>query len=371
MHDEYTPSQPQQVPPLPPSGPAFAPQPHAMPPCAPPPWAYQRRPSLLRRLLMGMLGLVFVGSIIMNLYLLAMLGTRLAGGFDKSVVRAGSDTQQIALYEVNGAIDEQASQQFSRFYEDIRSDANVKAVVLRINSPGGGVTASDQIHHLVGLLQESGRTVVVSMGGTAASGGYYIAASADEIVAEPTTVTGSIGVIMYWPVLEGTLEKLGVDMVVIKSQAAGAWKDEGSAFAMPEARHREHLRQILDDIQKKFESIVVEGRGERLKTRTASFTMITDASTQPVTVEETEPLNGKIYLADEAQELGLIDQIGYLPTALDRAAELESLDKPKVVRYQSRKGFWDEVLMSSSPPALSLSVKTIEEFQTPRIMLMW
>ena len=349
--------------------------PYAPPPPPPPavvcPYP-PHRPSAAGRFFRGLLVAVFILSIMLNIYLLALLGTQFAGGFDKTVVRHGQQDQQIALYDVVGTIDDAAARQFSRFYEQVHNDENVRAIVLRVDSPGGGVTAADEIHHLVGELKREGKTVVVSMGATAASGGYYISAGAEEIYAEPTTVTGSIGVIMYWPVIRGTLEKLGVEMVVLKSQSARVWKDEGSVFALPEPRHREHLRTILNDIQKKFEQIVVDGRGERLRPRSVTYDLPTEGNDeQAVSIEETEPLNGKIYIAAEARELGLVDEIGYLPAALDRAAELAGLDEAKIIRYQGRRGFWDEVLRSERASAFRIAAEAIEDLHTPRIMLMW
>jgi len=240
------------------------------PPTPPPPpwWASQpRRSSPIKRILLGLGTLLFVLSILMNVYLLVLVAARLEDGFDKTTIRRGKEDQTVAIYEIAGIIDDGVVRRFSRFYSEVKKDRNVKAVVLRVASPGGGVTAADQIHHLVKDLAGRGKTIIVSMGGVAASGGYYISAPAQEIIAEPTTVTGSIGVLMVWPILTGTLEKLGIEMVMMKSANAEGWKDEVGYLKKPDSRQRRHLQELLDKIQSDFESVVRAGRGGRLKTR--------------------------------------------------------------------------------------------------------
>ena len=320
---------------------------------------------------MGFVTLIFVFSVLMNLYLLVLLAAQLDAGFATETILKGAADQTIAVYAVTGIIDEEAAQRFSRFYDEVRTDDEVKAIVLRVSSPGGGVTASDQIHHLVKQLDKQGKPVVVSMGGVAASGGYYISAPAREIIAEPTTVTGSIGVIIAWPVLRGTLDKLGIEMVVMKSTHAQGWKDEANWVQPPAPRHREHLQEILDEIQAKFEEVVIKGRGGRLKTRKGTYTVTAGKQDVPREVEETEPFNGKVYLAAQAKQLGLIDAIGYVSQATDRAAVLAGLQNPRVVRYAPRQGLLAELIRGQNEPLLSLSAKNLDEFQTPRILLMW
>ena len=372
----------QTPPPSPPPGvpvpPAVGPtvQRATPPPASSPPapyWAYPpRRPSAFKRILLGFGALVLFVSILMNFYLIAVLAASLDGKFSTTTIREGQEDQTVAVYAVEGIIDRAAAQHFARFYAEIKGD-DVKAVVLRVDSPGGGVTSSDQIHHLVGKLRKDGKKVVVSMGGVAASGGYYISAGADEIIAEPTTITGSIGAIMGWLVIRGTLEKIGMETVMIKSSNARGWKDEISSFKLPDPRQREHLQEILDKIQEKFEDVVRTGRGSRLKPREKTYALEVgegDEARQE-TVTETEPLNGKIYLAEESKELGLIDGIGYLTDATDRAAALAGLTDAKVVRYEIRRGLLAELVGAKSSPGLELNVKSLDEFQTPRIMLMW
>jgi protease-4 len=329
-----------------------------------------KRKGWFHRFLTGLIGLVFVASLLLNFYLLALLAAQMGGPLRTQVVRDGDVSQVVAVYEVSGVIDEEVATSFATFCRKIRDDENVQAVVLRVETPGGGVAASDQMHSLVEGLKRDGKKVVISMGGLATSGGYYISAGADRIVAEPTTVTGSIGVIMMWPVIDGTLERLGVDVVVLKSENARYWKDELGWFSAPTDYQRQHLLDMLSSMQEQFESVVRAGRGERLNLREETIT-ITGENGKPTDVTVTEPFNGKVYLTDEAMELGLIDQKGYLEDAHDAAIESAALTDPKVVRYVPRKGLLGEMLSARQGGGLTLDARSLDELQTPRILLMW
>ena len=312
-------------------------------------------------------------SILLNLYLIAALAVTLEGGFKTTTVQKGQKDQTVAIYTVSGIINTSAVERFTRFCNFIKNDRNVKAVVLRVESPGGGVTASDQIHNLVTELKAKGKTVVVSMGAVAASGGYYISAGADEIIAEPTTVTGSIGVIVAWPIIKGTLEKIGIEPVVMKSTHSRGWKDEGSYLHKPDSRQRKHLQAILDKLQEKFENIVREGRADRLKTFQSSYSMLVGEGETARRIQhtETEPFNGKIYLADEARMLGLIDRIGYISMAVDKAAEFAGLTDARVLRYEPRRGLLSGLFQNRTTSLLDLGIGSLDELLTPRILLMW
>lgn len=297
-----------------------------------------------------------------------------------TTLRKGRADQTVAVYDVAGVVDRKMVAGFRAFFDDVRRDDNVKAVVLRVQSPGGGVTSSDEIYNMVRRLQKKGKKVVVSMSGLAASGGYYIAAPADEIIAERTTITGSIGVIAGWLVLEGTLDKIGMEPVIIKSTHARGWKDEMSSLRKPAPHELTHLQQVLDDIQDQFEQVVREGRGDKLKTRTVSFQIpagrppgatSAPADARMIRHTETEPFNGKIYGARRAMELGLVDSIGYEDDAINRAAKLAGLDKPRALRYAKRAGLLQRLLESRSTPVLGLDAETLRELQTPRIEMIW
>ncbi len=319
--------------------------------------------------------LILGGSILLNLALLAAVGTEFGGmeaqgGLATQTIRSGSRNQTVAVYRVIGVIDGAATAQFKQFYHSVVNDPEVKAVVLRIDSPGGGVTASDQICEMVKQIKAAGKKVVVSMGSVAASGGYYISAPADEIFAEDTTITGSIGVIAGWFVLKGTLEKIGAESFTIKSTHAQAWKDEMSPTAQPQDYQLDHLQEVLDEMQTRFESVVRTGRGTKLKTRAETVRM-TDKSGKSFQRENTEPFNGKIYLASKAMELGLIDEIGYEDAAIKRAGELANMDNPRVLRYARRKTFMESLMDGKADASFKIDAKLIDQFQTPRFMMLW
>ncbi len=353
------------------------PVPPPAPPPAQPPWWYYQRPrgGFWRRLLRGFGMLVFILSILLNVYLIFALSLRFeAMGTSRTVLRSGNDHEVVAVYRLKGTVEDEMVEEFHRFTRDILHDGQVKAVVLRVDSPGGAASSSDQIHAMImDLKTKGGKKVVVSMGGVAASGGYYISAPADEIFAEETTVTGSIGVIAAWLVVKGTLDKIGMEAVIIKSTDAEGWKDTISSFQKPEERHRAAVLAILDSIQKRFEQVVREGRGDRLKTRQVTYTMKVGEGqyVQEVERTDTQPLDGEIFMPHQALELGLIDAIGYEDAAIDRAGELAGLAKPKVVVYKAQKNFLTRLLEERASAGMKLSPQLLDELQTPRLLLMW
>jgi protease-4 len=359
-------------------GPAATPP--AMPAAGPYYAAYAPQPakrSGVRRFfkvcLWVVLGLVLFGSLMLNLALLGMMGGGLEGdrGLATKVLREGNHGETVAQYDVSGIIDDRAAGEFDHFFRGVADDKNVKAVLLRVNSPGGSVSASDQIHHRVSELRSKGKKVVVSMGGLAASGGYYISAPADEIYAEQTTVTGSVGVIASWVILRGTLDKIGMEPMVMKSTSAQAWKDEMSPFRKPADYQKQHLQEVLDTMQKRFEGIVRGGRGGKLVTKEVKITMPpAEPNAQPTTVTTTAPLNGKIYLGEEAKEMGLVDQIGYWEDAVRGAEKIAGLRKARVVRYSRRMTLFD-IFAAKSEPGLKLEASLLDRLQTPQFMMIW
>ncbi len=201
------------------------------------------------------------------------------------------------------------SDQIVKWLEQAQEDLSVKAIVLRVNSPGGSVVASDEIYQQMLKVE---KPIVVSMGELAASGGYYISAPADVIMANPATLTGSIGVITQITNLEELMEKVGVEVVVIKS---GLHKDEGSPFREMTEEEKAIWQAIIDETYDQFVAIVSEGR---------------DLPKEKVR----EIADGRVYTGKQAMELGLVDELGNLPEAIDRAAELGGIEgKPRLVEY--------------------------------------
>jgi protease IV len=194
--------------------------------------------------------------------------------------------------------------------------SSIKAIVLRIDSPGGGVVPSQEIHDAVQRVRnKQNKTVVASMGTVAASGGYYIAAAADRIIANPGTLTGSIGVIMELVNLEGLLKKVGVEGVVVKS---GHYKDIGSPFRKMGVDDRRILQSVMDDVHNQFIEAVAEGRS------------------LDVTVVRTLA-DGRIFTGRQAVDAKLVDELGDLDDAVRIAADMVGIKgEPTLVEPKKR-----------------------------------
>ncbi|OGN96659.1 MAG: hypothetical protein A2Z77_01335 [Chloroflexi bacterium RBG_13_51_36] len=199
-----------------------------------------------------------------------------------------------------------------RYYlSKVKKDKSVKAIVLRVESPGGEIEPCQEILLEIERIKET-MPIVVSMGGTAASGGYYISTQADKIVALPTTQTGSIGVISAIINIEELLEKLGIRIEVFKG---GKYKDMYRGFTEMTPEEQEIMQGMIDEYYEQFVDVVSEGRG--------------------LSKEEVRNLaTGQLYSGTEAKELGLVDELGDLQTAIDLATELAGLESGTVEYYQ-------------------------------------
>jgi protease IV len=234
---------------------------------------------------------------------------------------------KVAVVEVEGVIGVGADRGFDtesiiRTLGEYRDDPSVRAVVLRIDSPGGVVAPTQEIFTAVRRLREAKKPVVASLGSVAASGGYYVAVSADRIFASPGTLTGSIGVVMQLANVEGLLKKVGVEYVVVK---AGAYKDVGNFARAMTPEERRILQSLLDDVYDQFISAVAEGRG-----------------LEPQAVRAFA--EGRIYSGRQAHGLKMVDDLGGLEDAIEAAAKMAGLPpKPKVL-YPRRRFSLRELL---------------------------
>jgi protease-4 len=344
--------------------------PAALPPCPP-------KRSAFRRLLSVLGCLVVIGSIFLNVVLLISLVAQslsLDGLQTRNmdVLEKGDRDQTVIIYRLEGSIHSEATEMFRRFYNEAKDDEKIKAVVLYVDSPGGTVSDSEQIHHMIADLKRRGKTIVASMGGVAASGGYYISAGADEIFAEPSTITGSIGVIAGVLNVEETLDKVGMKVTLLKSDHAKGWKDMLSSVREPEPREKQYVISLLNDMQDQFENVVKDGRGEKLKPREETYTVRVGKGPEAreITRKDLAPFNGKIYLAAAAKEFGLIDEIGFLDDAYNSAAKLAGLSDPHVVVYRPRFDFF-EMLAGAKAPAIQIDAESIQNAQTPQFLMLW
>ena len=261
---------------------------------------------------------------------------------------------KVAILSVTGAI--LGGDGFVRAQLDqIAEDEAVKAIVLRVDSPGGTVSGSDEIHHrLATLAEKRDIPVVVSMGGLAASGGYYVAmanrAADDVIYAEPATLTGSIGVIIPHFDVSQALRKYDIRDDSIASgplkEMLSPTKDRTPELAEKE---RKLLQELVNDMFRRFKEIVKAGRPK-----------LDEAAVDKVAT-------GQVFTARQALEAGLVDKIGFLEDAIGRAVELAGLtaETARAVKYSKPKGLLDEVLGGASPTG-RIDLAALVEFSTPR-----
>jgi len=254
---------------------------------------------------------------------LAFLVVHLALSGDQ--LSLGSIGGRVGLVEVLGDISE--SESVVEQLERLGRDPSVHAVVIRLDSPGGGVAASQEIYEAVQKVRKEDKPVVASLAGVAASGAYYVACAADTIVANPGTLTGSIGVIMSFPNTEELFRKVGLKLEVIKT---GKFKDVGSIWRPMTADERELLQGVLTNVYDQFVDAIAEGR---------------DMSREQILPYA----DGRVFSGDQAQEYGFVDVLGDLDDAIDIAGEMGNIrGKPSVVRKERRRvtllDFLDEKL---------------------------
>ncbi len=280
------------------------------------------------RTILALLGLLVVAVVGFSLLTSLTLESSWLGG------------EKVAVVRIEGVIldSREAIEELRKF----RDNPSIKAIVLRIDSPGGGVVPSQEIYAEVLKARTEGKVkVIASMGNLAASGGYYIAAATDKIVANPGTLTGSIGVIMELANVQGLLEKVGVQSVVIKS---GKHKDLASPFRTMSPEERALLQSVLDDVHDQFIQAVAAGRAMK--------------------VEQVRDLaDGRIFTGRQAKAAKLVDELGDLQDAIKLAARMVGIvGEPRVIETRKRFSlrdlldnyFWGKVVAPLTPPGISL-----------------
>jgi len=310
---------------------------------------YVKRP-LLDAIVRAVAAGIFIVSILLNLVFLCIIvimGITASGGgraqyfmgYKKiyteraASARRGERADEIALVSISGIITEYDTRDGWLGYREnpssgvknrlkiIKSDPNIKGVLLVIESPGGGVTASDVLYHTIRTFkEETGMPVVALIKQIAASGGYYVASAADVIVAYPTAITGSIGVIMYNFNFRGLMDKYGVEYVAVKSSKN---KDAMSPFKPIDEEELSWMQNIVDQMLDRFIDAVSQGR-------------------KNLTEEEVRALaNGKIYIAQDALRYGLIDKIGYYEDAVRIISDKAGVKFPRIVEFERERSLRD------------------------------
>ncbi len=303
------------------------------------------------------LGMVFAAGLVLGV--LTMVAGSMAETPVLTEIYRDGDRNTVAVLPVEGVIDGFQSARFRMFADHVRSTPSIKAVVLRVDSPGGGIAPSDQIWYEVGRLRESGLPVVASYGGLAASGGYYISCASDHIVAEPTCITGSIGVIAQTFIFKDLMDKIGVQPVTLLASDSPE-KDLGNPFRTWTDEDHDRYVEMLDAAYGLFNDRVREGRKH----------VIPDAS------RVNELADGSIYTASQALDGGLIDSVGYLDDAVAMAESLAGLaaGSSTVVVLHEQPTLLDSLLVSASddiPSALSDGNRLrslLNDLGTPRLM---
>ena len=238
----------------------------------------------------------------------------------RALVGARPIGAKVAVIDIIGTISKSDAviEQIHRY----RDNRSIKAIVVRIDSAGGGVAPVQEIYS---ELRKLSKPVVASLGGMAASGGYYIACATDPIFANPGTLTGSIGVIMQFMKMKELYEKVGLDQQVVKS---GQFKDTGSSMRDLTSDERALLQETIDDVHYQFVDAIFEKRGDRL------------------TREEVVALaDGRIFSGNQALEYKLVDRLGNLPDAIEHAAQLGGIvGKPKISRIKHEPSLLERLL---------------------------
>lgn len=291
-------------------------------------------------IILSVLVIFFLGGVILNV----------SQGKSSSVM-----PKKIALINIDGEIaDTTHVMELLNQFNDMSS---VKAIVIRVNSPGGGVAASQEVYSLIKKIRANGKKVVVSMSDMAASGGYYISSAADKIYANPGTITGSIGVIINFINAEKLLGKVGVNFTTIKS---GKYKDTGS-FSRPVNEDDKLLMgAMIKDVLNQFVDDVVSARAERLASAFGIKEKNEKKRAQLVKEYMLEHVaDGRIFTGRRAKELGLVDEIGNIDDAIEGAADMIGMHgRPMVISERKKQGFgpWLDSKIAGLNPQSSSSM---------------
>jgi protease IV len=282
----------------------------------------------------------------------------------------GSGSTKILLLDLSGMLadetpglslnpEPQRVPLLARVQEELRKadkDDNVKALIVRINSPGGTITASDTLYREIYEFKRKKKIpVIAAIMDVGASGGYYAALAADTIVAVPTAVTGSIGVVMLTVNAQGLMEKIGVSPLAIKS---GPMKDAGSPFRALTPDELKVFQGVIDDMYGRFVNLIAESR-KIPEARVRDFA------------------DGRIYTAEEARKLGLIDRVAYLDEVIDTTKQSLGVEKAKVIMYHRPKEYRASIYAAASidPPnalgTLSQLGGVLGAGTAPRLMYLW
>jgi protease-4 len=306
------------------------------------------------------LGIILALSILVNIALVVMLivvitvfATGPRDTLTEELIQSGSYRNKIVIIKLEGIIDSLQAENMKKQLKRARKDRRVKGLIISVNSPGGTISGSDQIYNEIRKYRnESGTPVVAFMQGMAASGGYYASVACDKIMAEQTTLTGSIGVIFGHFVLQQLLEeKLGVQPVIIASGAKKSWL---SMFQPFEEEQRQYVEdRLINPAYERFVEVVDEGRST-------------------LDVNEVKAVaDGGIYSAKEAKKQELIDEIGYLDDAIVLVKSLAGIEKAQVVEYRRPFSLAGFLTLQNKKNILQFDRAMLYELSTPQLLYLW
>lgn len=281
------------------------------------------------------LSLVFIGMVLVAVGLILFAAAIKGGGNEYSSFGSGD---KIAIVEINDVIisSEKTVEQIKKF----REDKSIKAIVLRINTPGGGVAASQEIYEEVKKTRDSGKIIVVSMGSIAASGGYYISMGSSLIVCNPGTLTGSIGVIAQFMSIKDLAEKLGITSTTIKS---GSLKDAGNPYRMMNDSDKAYFQDVVDNSFHQFLDVVAKER--------------------KMEMEKLMPYaNGRVFTGLQAKEYGLVDSLGTFEDAIRITSKMAGIEgEPRIVREKKRFSLFEEIMGSKLEDVTDIKDRLFDE----------
>ena len=361
---------PPGLPPPPPQGPP-SPQQPPRPTMPPPPMFYPPPPPPRgsgggKAVLFTLLGLVgFVAVVILGLIVfVGAVGSTSTDSTVRRTLTPGSGDQTVAVIPVIGIILDSTEQRFRRDLQTALDDPDVKALVVTVSSPGGTVTDSNQMYQaLLDFKAEKGVPVVVHMDDIAASGGYFLACAADEIVAEQTTITGSIGVLLSYPQLSEFADKTGIRYRTIVADGSPK-KDFLDTWTEPDPEDMAAVRALLNDQYDLFREVVEDARGEAIAAAGSSLD---------------EAASGAVFLGPRARDMGLVDSIGFLDDAVASAATRSGLSDPRAVRYDPPPSLLQSLGLGVTSPgvsldaddAKSLAIELLHEATAPRMLYLY
>lgn len=276
------------------------------------------------------------------------------GGLDIEGLASSASSNTIAVVNVDGLITNEADT--LKVIEHYRNSPEIRAVLVRINSPGGSVGGSEEVYEALMDLRESGKHVVASMGNVGASGGMYIACAAEKIYSNAGTLTGSIGVIMSLPNFEKISEKIGISQVTL---AHGKFKDVPSTMRQMTDEERQFLQTVLDDAYDQFAGVVLAGREKALAAAMKNLQAADESELELLGPDVVPPpgatvveyllqiADGRMMTGRQAVRLGLVDEIGTKSDAISYLAKIAKIDEPEIYEYKIRHGLAELLQMDA------------------------